>query len=155
MSFLTLEPSSFLSFIVQLALGLMLGLTFSKLDTNEIKRLLGCLVIITVGVFVMTFGVGYVVLSLFTSMERQTVFLATAPGGIAEMSTIAQVLDLNSPIVALLHVMRLLIVLAIFPFILKLFYKKQFGTTKSKATYPRFNRRKFRIKLSIRNVSAT
>lgn len=112
-----------LTFLVQLGLGLTLGVSIASLDKEQFKKLSKVLVLVTGAVFVMTFVTGYF-LSFMTELNLRTLFLSTAPGGLAEMAIIAKSVDLNSPVVAILHIIRLIIVLTIFPFIIKYVSRK-------------------------------
>lgn len=120
---LSLERSVILIFLIQLLLGFSLGVSFSSIDKAQFKKLTQVLIIVTFGVLLMTFGIGYL-LSLFTYLDLRTLFLATAPGGLAEMSIIAKSIDLNPPVVAIFHVIRLIVVLFVFSIILKYTYRR-------------------------------
>jgi membrane AbrB-like protein len=120
---LAFEPSKTLSFFIQVLLGLMLGLTFIKLEKEQLKKISFSLIVITVGVMTMTFGTG-VLINLFTDLDINTSILSTAPGGIGEMATAAQALSLNAPIVTILQLSRVIIIMAILPIILQYIHKK-------------------------------
>ena len=51
------------------------------------------------------------VISALTELHPATLILATAPGGIAEMSITAKVLELGVPLVTAFHVSRVVILL--------------------------------------------
>lgn len=120
---LDLPPTKLISFSIQVLLGLNLGLTLTKINKTQLKRLSGALVVIFCGVLLMTFLTGLII-AYVTHLNIKTVFLSSVPGGMAEMSILAQELNLQASVVAILHTLRLLIVLAIFPFILKLVVKR-------------------------------
>jgi uncharacterized membrane protein AbrB (regulator of aidB expression) len=52
-----------------------------------------------------------IVLAAMTGLHPATLVLATAPGGIAEMSITAKVLDLGVPVVTAFHVTRVVLLL--------------------------------------------
>jgi uncharacterized protein len=115
---ISLISSNTLSFLVQLGLGLTLGIPIASLDMEEFKKLSKVLIIVGGAVFIMTFVTGYL-LSFLTKLGLRTVFLSAAPGGLAEMAIIAKSVELNSSVVAVLHIIRLIIVMTIFPLIIK------------------------------------
>lgn len=121
---LSFESSTIQTFFMQITLGLMVGLSFQKMSLEQIKKLATSLVIITISVFILTFGAGFVI-SLFPNLAINLSLLAAAPGGMIEMATIAKTLSLEAPVVIMLHLARVLAVMTIFPLILQYFYTRQ------------------------------
>jgi membrane AbrB-like protein len=115
---LEFDSSRTLSFFGQTLLGLMLGLSFRKISKAEIKRLYLSLIVVLFGIVLMTFFTGMLIY-YFIELDIKEVFLSATPGGIAQMATLAQALDLNAPLVVALHIFRVLFILSIFPVILK------------------------------------
>lgn len=120
---LVFEPTNWLSFSNQVMLGLMLGVAFVNIDLKQIKELKLGLVFIAIGVFMMTFVTGFTI-SYLTPLDSETSIISSAPAAIAEMSILANALGLNTPIIVILHLVRVVSVILIFSFILKYSYKK-------------------------------
>ena len=57
-------------------------------------------------------------------MNIKQIFLSSTPGGIAQMATLAQALDLNAPLVVALQLFRVILILSLLPFILKFLSNK-------------------------------
>lgn len=102
------QPASSLRFFVQMSLGAMIGLLFSKKIRS--LRLKDLLLIFTVGLgsVATSFLFGWLFHLLF-SQTLVTSIIASTPGGIAEMLTLADSVQANTEIVAFVHVMRFLI----------------------------------------------
>lgn len=121
-SLLHLESSDPFSFIVQVSLGLMIGLSFTRLSKQQFSQVRNSLIFVIVSVVTMTILTGYIV-SFFPFVTRSVAILSSAPGGMVEMATMAEALDLEAPAVVFLHFIRLLIVMLVFPQIIKYFFK--------------------------------
>lgn len=121
---LSMASTPLLTFCMQVTLGLMVGLTFSKISIEQLKRLAKSLIVITVSVFVVTFGAGLAV-SLFPNLSTNLSLLSAAPGGMIEMATIAKTLSLEAPVVIMFHLARVIAVMTIFPLLLQYFYSRQ------------------------------
>ena len=94
----------------QLAIGVSLGVRFSREFLHTAPRWMG---MVALGTFVLMgvcalFAVG---LSWLTGQHWVTLVLSTSPGGIAEMSITAKVLQLGVPVVTAFQVCRLVAVL--------------------------------------------
>ncbi|MGP4079985.1 AbrB family transcriptional regulator [Pseudalkalibacillus sp. R45] len=111
------QPSNYLSFLVQISLGIMIGLSFTKLSKKQLSKLNKSLVFVMVVVIIMTVSTGFIV-SYFNSVTVPVAVLSSAPGGMVEMATMAGALGLEVPAVIFLHFVRLLIVMVIFPHII-------------------------------------
>lgn len=114
------EFSSFpgLPFMIQLLLGLMLGLTFIKIKLETIRQLGKGLAILFVG-FIMMIGISAFFVYHLTGFDFKLMLLSSAPGAVVEMATLAQAYDLNSPIVVALHLVRVIVVMSLFSLLLK------------------------------------
>ncbi|OLO27863.1 hypothetical protein BTR23_18805 [Alkalihalophilus pseudofirmus] len=123
MGWLMLEPLEWLSFIVQLLLGMMIALSFTKLDKEQLKQLGFSLLFIFLSVVIMTTSIG-VIIHAFFDIELSVSILSSAPGGMVEMATMADALGLYPPMIVFLHFIRLLLVMLIYPFIIQ--YSKKF-----------------------------
>lgn len=95
-------------YLGQLFIGISLGTRFTPEFLHTAPRYLAAVAVCNVtGIAVAAlFGV---VLAYASGMHVATAILATAPGGIAEMSLTAKTLQLGVPIVTAFHVMRMVI----------------------------------------------
>lgn len=89
----------------QVALALTLAVRFTPASVRAAPRWLGAVALGTVGMIgagaVFAAGLGWL-----TGQQPATLLLATAPGGIAEMSITAAALGLAVPVVTAFHVLR-------------------------------------------------
>ncbi|MGH6638519.1 MAG: AbrB family transcriptional regulator, partial [Polaromonas sp.] len=94
----------------QLVIGISLGVRFTRGFVHLAPRWLGSVALATVGMIVLCAAFAWV-LAQFTHLHWATLLLGTSPGGIAEMSITAKVLQLGVPVVTAFHVTRLAAVL--------------------------------------------
>ncbi|WP_418198900.1 AbrB family transcriptional regulator [Alkalihalobacterium sp. APHAB7] len=121
---LTLETTVPMAFVLQVTLGLMVGLTFTKLSVYQLRQLATSLVAVTFSVFLITIGSGLLIATL-SPFEQGVAILSAAPGGMIEMATIAKTLSLHAPVVIMLHLIRVLSVMTIFPILLEYLHRKE------------------------------
>ena len=117
-SIITLEPTSILSFLVQISLGTMIGLSFTKLTKSQLKQIRYSILFIVISVILTTIVTGLVV-SRITPISTPIAILSSAPGGMVEMATMAVALNLAAPLVIFLHFIRLLLVMIAYPYLIK------------------------------------
>ncbi|MDR6213056.1 AbrB family transcriptional regulator [Paracidovorax wautersii] len=96
----------------QLVIGVSLGVRFRADFLHTAPRWLGSIAVGTV-VLMLLCGLFAVALSWVTGLHWVTMVLGTSPGGIAEMSITAKVLQLGVPVVTAFQVCRLIAVLLI------------------------------------------
>lgn len=103
---------SWLSNAAQLVIAVSLGARFSREFLHTAPRWLATVAIGTLGLIALcgAFAWG---LALVTGLHPATMMLGTSPGGIAEMSITAKVLQLGVPVVTVFQVCRLVAVLMI------------------------------------------
>ena len=94
----------------QLFIGISLGVRFTRSFVHMAPRWLGSVALATVAMIVLCAGFAWV-LAQWTDPHWATLLLGTSPGGIAEMSITAKVLQLGVPVVTAFHVTRLAAVL--------------------------------------------
>jgi membrane AbrB-like protein len=94
----------------QLLLGCSLGSRFEQSFLRKAPRFVAA-VIVSVGVAMLLSALFGVVVAAATHLHPATLVLATAPGGIAEMSITAKVLELGVPLVTAFHVTRVVVLL--------------------------------------------
>lgn len=120
---LTFGPSVAMTFTIQIVLGLMLGLTFIQFKKEIITRLTFGLVVITVGIVVTLLGIGFLLVKM-TDLHLYESILAAAPGGLVEMATIADALAVQAPVVVVLHLVRVIAALSVFPVLASILYQR-------------------------------
>ena len=101
---------AWMSNTAQLFIGVSLGVRFTPAFVHTAPRWLGAVALGTLVMIVLSAGLGGL-LSLATGLHPATLLLGTAPGGIAEMSITAKVLQLGAPVVTVFQLCRLFAVL--------------------------------------------
>ncbi|MBI3531786.1 MAG: AbrB family transcriptional regulator, partial [Burkholderiales bacterium] len=99
-----------LSNAAQLVIGVSLGVRFTPAFVHTAPRWLASVAMGTLVMVLLCAGFAWV-LALATGLHPATLILATSPGGIAEMSITAKVLQLGAPVVTAFQVCRLVAVL--------------------------------------------
>ena len=94
----------------QLLIGISLGVRFTRGFVHLAPRWLGSVALATLAMMGLCAAFAGL-LAQFTQLHWATLLLGTSPGGIAEMSITAKVLQLGVPIVTAFHVTRLAAVL--------------------------------------------
>ena len=101
--------------IGQLMIGCALGIRFNRAFMRTAPRYMASVGVVSLLVMVVMAAFG-MALSWASGIPAPTAVLATAPGGIAEMSLTAKVLQFGVPLVTVFHVSRVLaLVIAIGP----------------------------------------
>lgn len=96
----------------QLVIGVSLGVRFTPAFVHTAPRWLGSVALASVVMMALCAAMGWG-LSWLTGLHPATMVLGTAPGGIAEMSITAKVLQLGVPMVTAFQVCRLVAVLVL------------------------------------------
>ncbi|MEZ5705079.1 MAG: AbrB family transcriptional regulator [Burkholderiaceae bacterium] len=99
-----------LSAAAQLVIGISLGVRFTSAFVHTAPRWLASMGLATLVMMLLCAGAGWVMAQL-TGLHPATLILGTSPGGIAEMSITAKVLQLGVPVVTAFQVCRLVAVL--------------------------------------------
>lgn len=106
-------PSSIpkpISNTAQVLMGCALGVRFRRDFLMRAHRVAVAAVGTSLGLIVTSAGLGAIVAAT-TALKLPTMVLATAPGGLPEISITAKVLQLGVPVVAAFHVVRILMIL--------------------------------------------
>lgn len=110
-------PDEFLKF-VQVVFGTIIGFTFKDVQLKDILKTfastLGHFIILIIICLFFIF-----IIHTFSNFKVLDIFLSFAPGGQNEINLIAILVGANLPYVALHHIVRLLIVMNIAPFVSK------------------------------------
>jgi len=101
---------TWMSNAAQLVIAVSLGVRFSREFLHTAPRWLGSVALGTAAMLVLCAGAAWL-LAWATDLHPATMLLATSPGGIAEMSITAKVLQLGVPVVTAFQVCRLVAVL--------------------------------------------
>lgn len=110
----------------QLVIGISLGVRFTSGFVHLAPRWLASVALATVGMIVLCAGLAWA-LAQFTHLHWATLLLGTSPGGIAEMSITAKVLQLGVPVVTAFHVTRLAAVLLLAEPLYRWCYRPEVG----------------------------
>jgi len=101
---------TWMSNAAQLVIAVSLGVRFSREFLHTAPRWLGSVALGTTAMLVLCAGAAWL-LAWATGLHPATMILAASPGGIAEMSITAKVLQLGVPVVTAFQVCRLVAVL--------------------------------------------
>lgn len=117
------EVNDTIIFIAQVLLGSMIGLSFTRFNVREFKKTFIGLVMISLAVLGIIFGLGFL-LSHIANLSPKIAMIASAPGAIAEMATLANELKLDPLIIVSLHITRVVIMVSLLSIFIKFFGKK-------------------------------
>ena len=106
----------------QIILGGAIGAGLTINTLKGFKQLLVPICIFLVLLFIFSIVSAFLI-SKFTNMDIVTALFSCCPGGLTEMTIMADSYKAKAPIVALIHLSRILSVILIYPFIIKLFLK--------------------------------
>lgn len=107
-----------------LAIGVQVGLKFTVGSLKSIGRMMPIAMLTIVVTLVACAGLGWI-LTLTTDADPLTAYLATTPGGIYAVMGIAEATGADVTFVAAAQILRMLIVLAIAPFVAAYFRRRE------------------------------
>lgn len=90
----------------QVFIGMALGSRFRQESMRQLRSMTVLVIVGSFGLIALSVGFAWL-LALGTGLPVATMVLATSPGGIAEMSLTAKILQLGVPVVTVFHVTRL------------------------------------------------
>lgn len=105
--------------LAQVLSGAYIGCGITRSDLLELRYLLLPAVLILTGYFLNSFLTGYLLHTLF-GYSRKTAMLIATPAGASDMALIAADLGVTNKEVIELHIMRMVIVISVFPQIIAL-----------------------------------
>lgn len=111
-------PPPGLVIAAQVALGTVMGCRFVGVAARDVGRALVLSVGATAVMLVLALGFAVVVHAML-GIDRSLVLLAFAPGGLSEMSLVALAMQAEVAFVALHHVVRIVLVIALAPLMLR------------------------------------
>ena len=112
-------PPPGLVIAAQVALGTMMGCRFLGVAARDVARALVLSSAATAMMLVLALGFA-LALQAMLGLDRSLVLLAFAPGGLTEMSLVALAMQAEVAFVALHHVVRIVLVIAFAPLVLRL-----------------------------------
>lgn len=105
--------------IVQVLLGSIIGLSFSKDNLQLLSKYIFPSIAIVLALLFLSIILG-MLLHRFTGMDLATSLFATSPGALSSMSLLAEAFGAKAHIVVLFHTLRLVMVILIMPFVIKI-----------------------------------
>ncbi len=105
--------------VIQISVGSFLGTRMTSESLLSLRELLVPALIMLVGLIAASLLFGYVIHKI-TKLPIATCFMASTPGGLAEMSLIAEELGCDAPKIAVMHTFRLVMVILLFPTLLRI-----------------------------------
>ncbi len=103
--------------IIQIGVGALIGSRMDSSALNSLTTLALPILILITGLILFTVILGKI-MTRVTGMDFITSLLAVTPGGLQEMSMMAHDLGCETPSVLLMHTVRLICVICVFPIIL-------------------------------------
>ena len=102
----------------QIVIGAYVGLNFNKDVIIELKTIILPVIVMVLGLFVACIILG-VFISKVTGVDLITAMLGSSPGGLTEMTIIADSYQADTSKVAVMHLIRLVSVVTILPIVIK------------------------------------
>lgn len=110
--------------LAQLVAGAYIGMTVTRQSLAELRQMLLPSIVLLAGVSFFALISGFAIYYL-SDLELTTALLATVPGGIVDMSMISLEFGAQPQIVAALQLERLVVIMTVYPFILKKIIARQ------------------------------
>jgi membrane AbrB-like protein len=104
--------------LTQMFAGALIGSRVTHADVIELKGILIPSLILLAGIIVISLFIGFLIHKI-SGFELITSLLGCAPGGLSDMTLIAKDLGGDVPKVAILHLIRVVTVISIFPILIK------------------------------------
>lgn len=109
-----------LFYLVKVMAGVFIGVRFQRQDVTVLKRLALPFVIMIVSMFLLNIALSKLI-DVTTTMDQVTALLATAPGGLTEMTIFAVDFQADAALVSAMHICRVILVIGLFPQFARLF----------------------------------
>jgi uncharacterized protein len=104
--------------LTQMLAGALIGSRVAYSDIIALKVIILPAVILLIGILVVNLLIGFI-MHKTSSLELITSLLASAPGGLSDMALIAKDLGADAPKVAILHLVRVVTIIGVFPLLIK------------------------------------
>ncbi len=102
---------------IRVLAGVYIGCRITKKDIGNLKTAIPAAIIMSIGLMVLSI-MGGLLISSVSGLDLKTALLATAPGGVQEMSIIAEDVGADASKVAILQMSRILFVVSFMPFLI-------------------------------------
>ncbi len=121
---------SWVLLVLYAAIGLLLGLKFTRASLSYLQRITLPALLVPIVMILSGCGLGFLYRALAPAAAASTLDLATAvlaitPGGFQEMSIAAQDLGAELPAVIFTHLVRIIVVIGVYPWLLHQIVKSQ------------------------------
>ena len=113
------QPPGELIAAAQVVLGAAIGARFVGMAFSELRRIMLLAALVAVMMVLVTAGAAYA-LAAVAGQSGTTLFLAFAPGGLAEMSLIALTMGSAAAFVSTHHIARIMLIVIVAPLIFRL-----------------------------------
>lgn len=104
----------FFPIIIQVVIGYIVGSKITRDKIKELKTMITPVGIIITWAISIIFILGFILIR-FTNLDTYTAFLASSMGGLAEMTLVSIAVGAETSVVVIIHTIRVLVTLAIFP----------------------------------------
>ena len=118
----TIEPPALLKTCALLVFGIVIGCEVANGPRERYVRLFNASSVFTVAIMALAAGLA-LAMTGYIDQGFMVLFLALAPGGIAEVSLVAFALGLDAGLVALVHSCRFIYIITVGPICMKFFQK--------------------------------
>lgn len=118
----------------QIAAGAFIGAGIKRKDISDLKLMIKPAVLMVSSMITLDILMGYIMYRV-TGIDLVTSLFACAPGGIVDMSLISSDLGADSSRVAVLHMVRIISVMALLPSIIKIISSKIHSSGKVETNY--------------------
>ena len=108
---------------IQIVSGIFIGMKIKKTDIPVLKSILVPAAVSALFMMLLCMGMGALV-SILSDVDMVSAMLGCAPGGIVDMSLIAMDIGADTSVISVLHMIRLVTVLGIFPTLFQILVKK-------------------------------
>ena len=108
---------------VQIVSGIFIGMKIKRTDIPVLKSILLPAAVSALLMMLLCMGMGALV-SVLADVDMVSAMLGCAPGGIVDMSLIAMDIGADTSVISVLHMIRLITVLGVFPTLFQILIKK-------------------------------
>ncbi|MDA3950902.1 MAG: AbrB family transcriptional regulator [Spirochaeta sp.] len=116
------QMPSWTKYVAQILIGAIVGLRIRPEFLGELKQLVVPALILAVGMMAWAVVLG-ILIHKISGIDIVTALFSTSPGGLSDMTIIAQAAGADTPKVVILHLTRLVTVIAVFPWIIRAVYR--------------------------------
>ena len=122
-AWVTVPPPTLFVIGAQITIGTIIGTRFVGATLAEVRRDIGLSVIASFLLLIVAVVFAELIV-LMTAIPLAQAFLAFSPGGLTEMSLLTLALDQDVAYVSVMHIVRITLVIAIAPFVFRMFSRR-------------------------------